>query len=145
MNTDISIATPPDLERRLSKLSCPVCKGELQVDDATAILEWKGKYYTTSVQCIDLDDHYTIEVEYEDPKKILLTTQTIVIIEENTCYTIEYWQGVGKQDHGTQITVEDFDTHTKLEVSYAGERILDFKHYNKKRWVSELKTLLLLG
>ena len=130
--------TPNEISRIIEKSVCPVCKDSLDTNSETSKLD---ELICSTTSCLDVEDHYHIMWEYKDPKNILLTTQVIEIIEENKKYDITLYQGNTDLTH---ISIIDNDSNETIS-NYYDERIFNFKKFNRKQWLKEIKTMMLLG
>lgn len=131
--------TPNEIARLIDKSVCPVCKEKLGSSIESYKIDGLICSYTA---CLDMADHYNITLKYKDPKHILHTSQLITIIEENKYYHIT----LSSDDYEhTDIQVGEMDTDEFISKSFYKERIFDFKKFNHKKWVKEIKTIMLLG
>ncbi len=133
--------TPNEITQIVEKSVCPVCKERLDANIETSKIDDLICSYTS---CLSINDHYNIMWEYKDPKHILLITQVIDIIEENMCYNISLYKDKDNNEH-TDIQMKDTDSDEFINRYFTKERIFDFKKFNRKQWVKELKTMALLG
>ena len=92
--------TPLEVERYFALRRCPVCRGELDIEgiDTTDL----GAFVASCAWCPSIDDHYRVEVEYRDPKKLALASEHITLLDA------EYQYGIS-MEHARFTTLGAYD------------------------------------
>src|SRR5271157_2190579 len=84
--THLITYTPLEVERFFAARRCPVCRGELDVEGVDT--SDMGDFIASCAWCPSLADHYRVEVEYRDPKKIELASEHITLLDDDYQYGI---------------------------------------------------------
>jgi len=161
MNT---ITTPNEVFAWAEKNKCPVCKSSLsQKSDTVNTFDWDD-HYTSEFSCIDPKDeyHYAVVLEFEDPKDIYLSEETIMDFYDDE-YSKEYHLEI---KHSSPIYrpsqpiearlkwwewQEDFSRYDVInkEIRYDKEfeeivdhKMFDPNKYNEQKWRELVKTII---
>lgn len=139
----LSFTTPPDIERFLILNPCPICGENLIVEIDTENITFgdQTSRYSTRAKCLDIYDCYYIDIEYEDPKKILKTTEIVHLEEDEWWYVIIFERNLDTLR--TDIEVWD-DNDKPIKLSFRNEKVLDLSKFNKKQWIRDIKIWMML-
>lgn len=136
--------TPLEVERYFALRRCPVCRGELDIEgiDTTDL----GAFVASCAWCPSIDDHYRVEVEYRDPKKLALASEHITLLDAEYQYgiSIEHARFTTLGPAMTHIAIKDLNSDKMTDLHYVGQAF-KLSRFNPKKVIAEIKTLALFS
>lgn len=126
---------------------CPICKSPLNQGD---IYTYDSQYYPTDphhyyteIGCSsNVDCDYMVEIEFDDPKKIILRREEFWIENDKYVFTINIWHWA-KQPN-TQIFWADSEDSDSANGKMILDGIaLDLENFDKEKFCKQLEMLML--
>lgn len=135
------ITTPNEVIRAIANRKCPICKGKLNVDGIDTIdME---EYIYSYTNCLSIEDHYDIELEYQDPRCFDR------IIQDLTLYDGEMRYNITQSNNGDQVStvIEAYDIGMEdySHIITFPDRVFNLSRFSAAKAMQEIKTLMVFS
>lgn len=140
MTNAVIITTPNEVERFLQKRLCPICRGQL--NKAIDTISFCDGSYQSDAYC-DSADHYTITLNFNDPKDLKVASEFAQFYDGDIKYSLTF--NYHPEDPTTTLNVVNLETDdVGSNITFKGQ-LFKLKKFDRVQILNDLKFWALMA